>query len=198
MSNLDKKLNIFYYMQTLNKPMNKHILFALDNLLDDYISHHSKTFVMRLDVHLPKEMQQDKILHFNHRFIEKEKNAGYDPKYAMAREVSRKGNTHYHMALFLNGNKTKSIYWHIKNAEAVLQNVVGKEMIDQKKAWIERCDKSFKNGILIRRNDPDRKDRMEVERQISYLAKSEQKEGVQGKTFFTSRLNRTPYKNDPK
>ena len=168
--------------------MNKHILFALDNLLDNYISHHSKTFVMRLDVHLPKEMQQDKILHFNHRFIEKEKNAGYDPKYAMAREVSRKGNTHYHMALFLNGNKTKSIYWHIKNAEAVLQNVVGKEMIDQKKAWIERCDKSFKNGILIRRNDPDRKDRMEVERQISYLAKTEQKEGVKGKTFFTSRI----------
>ena len=188
MSNLDKKLNIFYYMQTLNKPMNKHILFALDNLLDDYISHHSKTFVMRLDVHLPKEMQQDKILHFNHRFIEKEKNAGYDPKYAMAREVSRKGNTHYHMALFLNGNKTKSIYWHIKNAEKVLQNVVGKEMIDQKKAWIERCDKTFKNGILIRRNDPDRKDRMEVERQISYLAKTEQKEGVKGKTFFTSRI----------
>ena len=191
MSNLDKKLNIFYYMQTLNKPMNKHILFALDNLLDDYISHHSKTFVMRLDVHLPKEMQQEKILHFNHRFIEKEKNAGYDPKYAMAREVSRKGNTHYHMALFLNGNKTKSIYWHIKNAEAVLQNVVGKEMIDQKKAWIERCDKNknkLKNGILIRRNDPDRKNRMEVERQISYLAKTEQKEGVKGKTFFTSRI----------
>lgn len=196
MSNLDKKLNIFYYMQTLNKPMNKHILFALDNLLDDYISHHSKTFVMRLDVHLPKEMQQDKILHFNHRFIEKEKNAGYDPKYAMAREVSRKGNIHYHMALFLNGNKTKSIYRHVMNAEKVLRNVVGEEK--QGEAWIERCDKTFKNGILIRRNDPDRKARMEVERQISYLAKSEQKEGVQGKTFFTSRLNRTPYKNDPK
>ena len=196
MSNVFKKLNIFCYMQTLNKPMNKRILVALDNLLDDYISHHSKTFVMRLDIHLPKEMQQEKILHFNHRFIEKEKNAGYDPKYAMAREVSRKGNTHYHMALFLNGNKTKSIYRHVKNAENVLRNVVGEEK--QGEAWIERCDKTFKNGILIRRNDPDRKARMEVERQISYLAKSEQKEGVQGKTFFTSRLNRTSYKNDPK
>lgn len=189
MSNLLKELNIFSPMQTLDKPMNKHILIALDNLLDDYIRHHSKTFVMRLDVHLPKEMQQDKIRDFNHRFIEKEKNAGYDPKYAMAREVSRKGNTHYHMALFLNGNKTKSIYWHIKNAEAVLQNIVGEEKKDE--AWIERCDKNknkLKNGILIRRNDPDRKKREDVERQISYLAKTEQKEGIKGKTFFSSRI----------
>ena len=72
--------------------------------------------------------------------------------------------------------------------EAALQNVVGKEMIDQKKAWIERCDTNkLKNGILIRRNDPGRKDRMEVKRQISCLAKAKQKEGVKGKTFVYSR-----------
>ena len=40
----------------------------------DYMEHHCKTYVMRLDVHLPKELQQNGISKFNHRFIEKEKN----------------------------------------------------------------------------------------------------------------------------
>lgn len=92
------------------------------------------------------------------------------------------------MALFLNGNKTESIFSHIKNAEAVLENVVGKEMIDQKKAWIERCDKKDRNGIMLNRNDFNIHDLLDVQRQISYLAKLEQKKGVKGKTFFSSRI----------
>ena len=175
-------------MHTLNKPMNEDILNALSNLMVDYMEHHCKTYVMRLDVHLPKELQQNGISKFKHRFIEKEKNEGYDPKYAMAREVSKKGNIHYHMALFLNGNKTRSIYPHIKNAEKILLNVVGEEKKDE--AWIERCDKGHRNGIMIDRNNINTDDLYEVERQNSYLAKTEQKENVKGKTFFTSRIKK--------
>ena len=180
-------------MNTLNKPMNETIVNKLNFLLNDYMERHCKTFVMRLDIHLPKEMQQDKIVPFNHRFIEKEKIAGYDPAYATARELSTSGNIHYHMALFLNGNKTKSIFNHIKNAEVVLQNVVGKEMIDQKKAWIESCNKKGRNGIMLNRRDLNIHDLLEVQRQISYLAKIEQKENVHGKTYFTSK-KRSPNK----
>ena len=175
----------FSLMQTLNKPMNETIVSKLDELLIDYIERHCKTFVMRLDVHLPKGMQQDGIMTFNHRFIEKEKRAGYDPVYVMAREISKKGNVHYHMALFLNGNKTKSIYPHIKNAETVLNNVVGEEKMDE--AWIERCNKGHRNGILLKRDAINLKDLREVKRQSSYLAKLEQKENVIGRTFFTSK-----------
>ena len=179
---MSKKISIMY---TLNKAMDEKIVNTLNNLLNDYMERHCKTFVMRLDVHLPKEMQQDGIMKFNHRFIEKEKNAGFDPVYAMARELSSKNNIHYHMALFLNGNKTKSIFKHIKNAETVLQHVVGEERKDE--AWIERCNKGHRNGILLNRNNLNSYDLQEVQRQISYLAKIEQKEGIKGKRYFTSK-----------
>lgn len=172
-------------MNTLNKPMCEKIVNTLNNLLTDYIDKHCKTFVMRLDVHLPKELQQDGITKFNHRFIEKEKNAGYDPVYAMARELSTNNNIHYHMALFLNGNKTESIFNHIKNAERVLENIVGEGR--KAEAWIERCNKGHRNGILLNRNDLSVHDLHEVQRQISYLAKIEQKEGIKGKRYFTSK-----------
>ena len=172
-------------MNTLNKPMNEAIVSKLNEILNDYMERHCKTFIMRLDIHLPKEMQQDGITTFNHRFIEKEKRAGYDPAYVMAREISEKRNIHYHMALFLNGNKTEKIYRHIKNAETVLRNVVGEEK--KTEAWIERCDKKGRNGIVLDRNNLNIKDLHEVERQISYLAKIEQKEHVKGKTFFSSK-----------
>lgn len=55
-------------MHTLNKPMDERIVNALNNLLNDYMERHCKTFVMRLDVHLPKEMQQDGIVKFNRLF----------------------------------------------------------------------------------------------------------------------------------
>ena len=174
-------------MHTLNKPMDERIVNALNNILTDYMERHCKTFVMRLDVHFPKEMQQDGIVKFNHRFIEKEKNAGYDPVYAVARELSANNNIHYHMALFLNGNKTESIFYHIKNAEKVLENIVGKDAINEKTAWIERCDKDHRNGITLYRNNPNTYDLHEVQRQISYLAKIEQKENVKGKRYFTSK-----------
>ena len=181
---MDKNLPL---MHTLNKPMNETIVSKLNELLNDYMERHCKAFVMRLDVHLPKEIQQDGIRKFNHRFIEKEKRAGYDPVYVMARELSKKGNIHYHMALFLNGNKTESIFDHIKNAEKVLENIVEKEQIEHQKAWIERCDKDHRNGITLCRNDLNTYDLHEVQRQISYLAKKEQKKGIKGKCFFSSK-----------
>ena len=109
---------------TLNKPMNGKILKAIDNVMDDYRDRHSKMFAMRLDVHLPEGTDQSKIMVFNHRFIEKEKNQGYDPAYVMVREIGEeKGNIHYHMALFLNGQKTESIKPHLDNARKILENI---------------------------------------------------------------------------
>jgi len=40
--------------------------------------------------------------------------------------------------------------------------------------------------MTMKANQDDLK---EVQRQLSYLAKEEQKKGVKGKTFFTSRIN---------
>ena len=123
---------------------------------------------------------------FNQRFIEKEKRAGYDPLYITAREVSSLGRIHYHMALFLDGNATRNTYQHFQNAEHVLQNVIGPEY--NASGLIDQCKHICRNGIMVERNTTDMTDLNEVLRQLSYLAKIDQKENVHGKTFFYSRF----------
>ena len=169
---------------TLNKPMYKKILNAIDNVRDDYMDCHSKTFAMRGDVHLPEGSDQSLIMKVNHRFIESQKNKGYGPAYVMVREVSPDGKIHYHMALFLDGQKVKSTYYVFKDMERILNNVAGPG------GSINHCDDKGRNGIMIKRDDPDPRNLQEVQRQFSYLAKIEQKDQVKGKTFFRSQIKK--------
>ena len=175
-------------INTLNIPMNDNILNAGISVRDHALQKHNKVFVQRMDVRFPLELQQKAIIKFNKRFIEKERNAGYDPDYIIVRELSKNKNIHYHMALFLDGNKTENTYQHFTNAEIVLQNVIGTE--NNIKGLIDRCDRGHRNGIMIHRNNTNQNDLNEVHRQISYLAKEDQKKGVKGKTFFTSRIHK--------
>jgi hypothetical protein len=123
---------------------------------------------------------------FNHRFIEKEKNAGYDPLYISVRELSSEKKTHYHMVLFLDGNKTNNTYQHFENARTVLRNICGDY------GCINECNEGHRNGILLDRILTTYHDLCEVLCQISYIAKKEQKENVTGKTFFYSKVDITP------
>ena len=172
----------FYH--TLNKKMNGKILKAIDAVRDDYRGKHSKMFEMRMDVHLPEGTDQSKIMVFNHRFIESQKNKGRAPAYVMVREVSDEGKTHYHMVLFLNGQKVQSTYYVFEDAERILFNVAGSG------GSINHCNDGHKNGIIVKRDDPDLRNLQEVQRQASYIAKTEQKENVKGKTYFTSRIKK--------
>ena len=181
-------MKIFNLSNSLNIPMNDRILEAGESVLKNSLQEYNKVFVQRIDIRLPLEFQQNGIIPFNKRFIEKEKNAGYGPKYIIVREVSKNKNIHYHMALFLNGNKTENTYQHFKNAEIVLQNVIGPEY--SVNGLIDRCDRGHRNGIMIHRNNPNQDDLNEVHRQLSYLAKRDQKQNVKGKTFFTSRIKK--------
>ena len=173
-------------INTLNIPMNESILNTGIDVLNSSLKKHNKVFVQRMDIRFPLELQQKAIIKFNKRFIEKERNAGYDPDYIFVRELSKKKHIHYHMALFLDGNKTENTYQHFRNAETVLQNVIGPEY--SVKGLIDRCDRGHRNGIMLNRNNLNQGDMKEVERQISYLAKEDQKQGVKGKTFSTSRI----------
>lgn len=152
------------------------------NLLIHSLQKHCRVFVMRIDVHLPQEMNQSLIMDFNHRFIEKEKNAGYDPFYIMVRELSTEKNIHYHMVLFLDGNKTNNPYTHFQNARIVLGNICGSY------GCINECNDGQRNGIMLERNMTPYSELYEVLRQISYLAKTKTKEDVPGKTFFYSKV----------
>ena len=156
------------------------------NLFFFCLQKHRRVFVMRIDIHLPQEIAQEMIRTFNHRFIEKEKNAGYDPLYIMVREYSSEKHIHYHMGLFLDGNRTNNPYQHFQNARIVLGNICGSY------GCINECNDGHRNGIMIERNMTPYSELYEVLCQISYLAKTDQKQDVPGKTFFYSKVNIIP------
>ena len=173
---------------TLNIPMNEKALTAYARALNYALDHNSKLLVIREDVHFPREMAQDGIRKYNQRLREMWKNKGYNPVYIGAREVSSKGEIHYHEAWFLNGNKTWKTYERFKDSEKVLQRVIGAEY--DAKGLIDHCDNGHRNGIMIRRDDPDPTNLYEAQRQVSYLAKIDQKANVKGKTYYTSKLKK--------
>lgn len=43
---------------------------------------------------------------------------------------------------------------------------------------------------MVKRDDPDPKNMNEFKRQCSYVAKTEQKANVKGKTYFSSRIKK--------
>ena len=160
------------------------------NLLIQALQKHCKVFVLRIDIHIPQEIVLQVISDFNRRFIEKEKNAGYDPLYIVAREISFGKRIHHHMALFLDGNKTNNPYQHFEKARIVLRNYCGSY------GEINECNDNLRNGIMIDRNSTTYNNLYEVLRQISYLAKKTQKDNVPGKTFFYSKVPILPLCNE--
>ena len=111
--------------ETPESRFNEDIANANLRLAWDRINH--KTFVMRMDIHIPEELEPEKISTFAQKFVEIEKNEGYDPTYIVARKGNTDGNSNFHMALLLDGNKTSDISPHIENAKKVLQDVIGPE-----------------------------------------------------------------------
>ena len=174
----------------LNYQMDTRIQNIYYNLLIHSLQKHCRVFIVRLDIHLPQEMDQRVIMDFNHRFIEKEKNAGYDPFYIMVREYSSEKHIHYHMGLFLDGNRTNNPYQHFQNARIVLGNICGSY------GCINECNDGHRNGIMIERNAAAYNDLFEVLIQFSYLAKIKTKEDVPGKTFFYSKGPILPLGNE--
>ena len=174
----------------LDIPMSRRIQNIYYNLLIHALQRHCKVFVMRMDIHLPQEMDQSLIMDFNHRFIEKEKNTGYDPLYIMVREYSSEKHIHYHMGLFLDGNRTNNPYQHFQNARIVLGNICGSY------GCINECNDGHRNGIMIERNTATYNDLFEALIQFSYLAKKKTKEDVPGKTFFYSKVPILPLRNE--
>lgn len=172
----------------LNLPMIDSIWETCKKCTNTYVEGHSKTFEFRMDVHLPQEMPIKTISVFTQRYAETERNAGYDFEYIAAREISHNGQVHYHLACFVDGNKTEKTYKHFQNAEKVLQRVIGPE--HDAKGLIDHCNHKNDNGILIKRNDSNQKNLQDAYRQISYLAKEAQKENVKGKRVFTSRFKK--------
>lgn len=172
--------------EVLNIPLKNNILQAVDETLSEALQKHNKVFVMRMDIHFPQKVENKMIARFTRRFNERERRHGYDPKHITVKEISDSGRIHFHMALFLDGNKTQSIKPHIDNANTVMNNILKGEC-DNTKGLIDSCSHGHNNGIMIKRESEDYIKINELSRQLSYLAKEDQKENIKGKTFFYSK-----------
>lgn len=160
---------------------NDNILTALGNLLNCYTETHGKALVVRFDMRYPvnyeKEVKHRDISRCMQKIIQVYKRKGFDPMYMWAREQSSSPHPHYHCVLLLNGNRTQSPYPVFQAAERLWGSTLG--VVPD--GLINYCTQGkdgtpHENGIMLRRCDANYQERTyDVQRQVSYMAKTEGK-----------------------
>ena len=77
--------------------------------------------IMRYDARFPQDDCEHADNHsfrsFHANFMKNLSRKGLKPQYVAVREQSREKHQHYHVCLWLDGNKTQSIHNHIQTAE---------------------------------------------------------------------------------
>ena len=121
---------------------------------------------------------------------------GLKPQYVAVREQSREKHQHYHIALWLDGQKTRSIHDHIKTAERLWDRTLGLPERENGYGLIDDCTVSRNgerqiNGVMLRKDDSNYADkRNDCFRRASYLAKTNTKgKAPRGqRELFSSRI----------
>ena len=140
----------------------------------------SKSYFMRYDVRLPEGLDHTDnglFREFQSKFIKNRSRKGFKPQYVAVREQSKEKHQHYHVALWLDGQKTQNIHDHITTAERLWNKTLGLPDRENGYGLIDDCTKSRSgtkqiNGVMLRRDDPEyasKKD--DCFRRVSYLAK---------------------------
>lgn len=173
------------------------ILKAIKENMDEMTESHNKTLFMRYDIRTPndKRMDDKTLRHFHANWMKNLKvYEGLDPKYVLVKEQSREKHKHYHGVLLLDGNKIQNIQKPLKKGEELLSRAL---KIDHtvNNGLINDCTrgrdgKDQKNGIMLRKDDPDYEDQKKVCMEwASYLAKENTKKNMPKgtRTFSTSR-----------
>ena len=163
---------------------NTMILHEIERQFEHAEETKSKIFFMRYDIRFPLNYElsnNDLFRTFQSALMKNLSRRGLEPQYVAVREQSRERHQHYHVALFLDGQKTKNICDHIKTAERLWDRTLGLPERDNGYGLIDDCTlsrdgKPQVNGVLLRRDDPNyaaQKD--DCFRRASYLAKTNTK-----------------------
>lgn len=176
----------------------KNILSKIEEQFDYAEESKSKTYFMRYDVRFPKNFTHtDNGLFsaFQSAFMKNLSRQGLKPQYLAVREQSREKHQHYHVCLWLDGQKTQNISNHIKTAERLWDATLNLPPREDGYRLIDSCTKSRKgkaqiNGVMLNRSAEDyaaRRD--ECFYRASYLAKVNSKKTPQGqREIFASRI----------
>jgi len=176
----------------------KNILKLIEKQFDYADRSKSKTFFMRYDVRLPQDIQHTDnklFISFQAVFMKNLSRQGLKPQYIAVREQSREKHQHYHVALFLDGQKTQSVYNHIHNAERLWESKLGLLVREEGYGLIDACTrsrdgKSQVNGVLLNPRDSDYETKRDAcFYRASYLAKVNTKKTPRGqREIFASRI----------
>ncbi len=163
------------------------IMNAIHTLLEDMLNQRSKIFYLRFDLHFPAEIQYPPdntiIESFMSHFMKSLYRQNIHSLYIWVREQKMSINHHYHVCLFLDGQKVQ----HKENILKLAQSLWTSKLnlpLDENNGLVHYCDKNLDgsyvdNGIKINRNSPDFiYNRNRVIFSASYLAKTYSKNFV--------------------
>jgi len=162
----------------------------------------SKTFFMRYDVRYPSGWSENpnnrQFSNFQASLMKSLSRGGLNPQYLAVREQFRGKHPHYHVCLWLDGQKTRHVSNHIHTAERLWASTLGLPTKDGGRGLIDDCTRSRRgeiqtNGVLLCPRDPDYEARRaECFYRASYLAKISTKKTPEGqRELFASRLPRS-------
>lgn len=158
-----------------------HALKAMINQVDAMLSHHSKVLVIRFDLHIHHQTEDNEIITVFNRRLHKWLKRKYNFKrigFCWCREIETAKQQHYHYVLMVNGHK-------VRHPIAILSKV--KEIWEQHlNHSLEYTPKNCYYNICLN----DFKSIQNAIYRISYLAKARSKgyKPPQTKNYGTSRI----------
>lgn len=188
-------------------PCNSAMLEQLLSIMQYMVSAHSKVLFVRLDFRFPLDYAvppgNQLFIDFLENFIQNLKRLGFDPYRFWVREQPERkpphlgqpapiGRPHYHVCIFLNGNKIQSIGGLHQKATELWGFALNRDAT----GLVWDCTKDShgnpqENGIMIRRGAPDYETTFQCcFHWASYLAKTHSKELIPDrvKSFGYSRI----------
>jgi len=181
----------------------QEILNPLKGLLNYYVEKHSKTMVVRFDLHFPATYpvvtDNSHISETIAYIVKKYKRRGFDPMYFWCMEQYNSIHPHYHVVVFLDGQKIRSYDHVFYTAKKAWSRALGVDVHGDVQGCVHHCNSyqgridMHRNGLQIRHCDgPEmmQGQMQAVYNQISYLAKEVTKAPVKDglRNFGMSRL----------
>jgi len=179
----------------------RHLANNLE-LMEKMTQRHNKVYSYRMDLRIPQGVKLDKspkqiACNFMSAFTKKLARQKIDSEYIMKMEKEKDesdGAEHFHVQMFIDGNKKKNHGKLVEKGEKLLAKQLGlsKEnngLLDYK----NQGGKKQKNGIMIRRNSDKFQENFDkCYKQASYLCKqkpSDKVESKERKVFYSKFRN---------
>lgn len=153
----------------------KEIDDKIQDMFIYYTHKHSKAIIIRFDIHYPlfydSTSNNNDISECIAYVVKKYKRQGLDPCYIWVREQNHSNHPHYHVALFLDGQRIRRYSPVFDTVEAAWERTLGCPV----HGCIHHCtdkDDLDSNGIMLRRDDSSYDTRKQQTFNIlSYLSK---------------------------